>query len=84
MEELNSVQMSRIKQEKERLLLLDLEYGRIRRGTKCTGWSVDMQNFREVGRTRTGYSMKARACNFVLDAFCNGKSVQFLQEECVE
>ena len=26
--------------------------------------------------------MKAYACNFVLDAFCNGKPVQFLQEGC--
>ena len=53
---------------------------RITRGVKHTGQSVDIYiwQFKEVRRPRTIYSMKAQACNFVYDVFCNGKLMQFL------
>jgi len=38
------------------------------------GQSVDIYSSPEVGRTKIIYSIKAHACNFVLDAFCNGET----------
>ena len=61
-------------------ILLDLEYARIRRGAKRTGRGVDIKQLREAGRTRTIYSMKAHACNFVLDLFCWETSAGFAGE----
>ena len=60
--------------------LLDLEYKGIRRRAKSTRWGENTQQFTEVGRSRTIHSMKAHACNFVPDTFCNGNPVQFSQE----
>ena len=45
-------------------------------------WSVDMQQFREVSRTRTIYSTETHTSDFILNTFWNGKPVQFLQERC--
>ena len=67
--------MSGPKQEKERkprvlrLHCWTFEYAKIRGRAKCTGRSVDMYQFREVGEVRTIYSMKAHAYGFELDAF---------------
>ena len=40
--------------------------------------SVDMQQFRELCRTRTIYSTETHTNDFIL----NGKPVQFFQERC--
>ena len=45
-------------------------------------WSVDMQQFREVSRTRTIYSTETHTSDFILNTFWNGKPVQFFQERC--
>ena len=37
-------------------VLLDFQHAGVRRRAQCTRWSVDMQQFREVSRTRTIYS----------------------------
>ena len=47
-------------------VLLDFEHAGIRRRAKRVRRSVDMQEFREVSRTGSIYSMEAHACNFVV------------------
>ena len=41
-----------------------------------------MQQFREVSRTRTIYSIETHTNDFILNTFWNGKPVQFFQERC--
>ena len=41
-------------------VLLDFQHAGVRRRAQCTRWSVDMQQFREVSRTRTIYSTETR------------------------
>ena len=53
-----------------------------RRRALCTRWSVDMQQFREISRTRTIYSTETHTSDFILNTFWNGKPVQFFQERC--
>ena len=44
--------------------------------------SVDMQQFREVSRTRTIYSTETHTSDFILNMFWNGNQMQFFQERC--
>ena len=63
-------------------VLWDFEHAGIRRRAKRARRGADMQEFREVSRTGSIYSMEAQACNFVFNALLNGKPVQLLQERC--
>ena len=58
-------------------VLLDFQHAGVRRRAYCTRWSVDMQQFREVSRTRTIYSTETHTGDFILNTFWNGKPVQF-------
>ena len=61
---------------------LDFQHAGVRRRVQCTRRSVDMQQFREVSRTRTIYSTETHTSDFILNMFWNGKPVQFFQERC--
>ena len=66
------------------VLLVFSQHVGVRRRAYCTRWSVDMQQFREVSRTRTIYSTETHTNDFILNTFWNGKPVQFFQERsCV-
>ena len=47
-------------------VLLDFQHAGVRRRAYCMRWSVDMQQFREVSRTRTIYSTETHTSNFIL------------------
>ena len=63
-------------------VLLDFQHAGVWRRAWCTRRSVDMQQFREVSRTRTIYSTETHTSDFILNTFWNGKPVQFFQERC--
>ena len=48
-------------------VLLDFQHAGVRRRVQCTRQSVDMQQFREVSRTRTIYSTETHTSDFVLN-----------------
>ena len=49
-------------------VLLDFQHVGVRRRVECMRWSVDMQQFREVSRTRTIYSTETQClCNVPTD-----------------
>ena len=50
-------------------VLLDFKHAGVRRRALCTRLSVDMQQFREVSRTRTIYSTETHASDFILNTF---------------
>ena len=62
-------------------VLLDFQHVGVRRAW-CTRRSVDMQQFREVSRTKTIYSTETHTSDFILNTFWNGKPEQFFQERC--
>ena len=62
-------------------VLLDFQHVGVRR-VECTRRSVDMQQFREVSRTRTTHSTETHTSDFILNMLWNGKPVQFFQERC--
>ena len=45
-------------------VLLDFQYAGVRRRAECTRRRVDMQQFREVSRTRTIYSTESHTSDF--------------------
>ena len=47
-------------------VLLDFQHAGVRRRAECTRWSADMQQFREVSRTRTIYSTETHTSDFIL------------------
>ena len=59
--------------------LLDFQHVDVRGRVLCTRRSVDMQQLREVSRTRTTYSTETHTSDFILNTFWNGKPVQFFQ-----
>ena len=65
-------------------VLLDFQHAGVRRRVQCMRQSVDMQQFREVSRTRTTYSTESatHTSDFILNMFWNWKPVQFFQERC--
>ena len=64
-------------------VLLDFQHAGVRRRAQCTRRSVDMQQFREVGRTRTIYSTETHtimsACTRIDETIKKpfGKTFQF-------
>ena len=55
-------------------VLLDFQHAGVRRRAQCTRRNVDMQQFREVSRTRTTYSTETHTSDFILtfQAQCDG------------
>ena len=50
-------------------VLLDFQHAGVRRRVSCTRRSVDMQQFREVSRTRTTYITETNTSEFILNTF---------------
>ena len=50
-------------------VLLDFQHGGVRTRAWCTRRSVDMQQLREVSRTRTTYSTETHTSDFILNTF---------------
>ena len=63
-------------------VLLDFQHAGVRRRAYCTRQSVNMQQLREISRTRTTYSTETHTSDFILKTLWNGKPVQFFQERC--
>ena len=50
-------------------VLLDFQHAGARGRAQCTRRSVDMQQFREVSRTRTTYCTETHTSDFILNTF---------------
>ena len=50
-------------------VLLDFQHVGVRRRAQCMRRSVDVQQFREVSRTRITYSTETHTSDFILNTF---------------
>ena len=50
-------------------VLLDFQHAGVRGRAKCMRRSVDVQQFREVSRTRITYSTETHTSDFILNTF---------------
>ena len=50
-------------------VLLDFQHVGVKRRVKCMRQSIDMQQFREVSRTRTTYNTETHTSDFILNTF---------------